>query len=507
MKQHPMKRFRLKTALAVAVAFGWGVGVAHAQTGGGGGTLLPPVFNTPVHFDADVGFPFGLAATDFLDASGNPGQDGYPEIAVAGAGVHLFEPDGATDCSTSPLPHFINIYHNLGADPNFAWDGPNADQALSLVQTLDIGTADPEMWAMELAFADVTGINGPDLVLVGQDPDVPTGFLVVFKNNGDGTFNPTPQVWFTSVPLEGVVVKDFDLDGDIDVIASSSNLHPGWECADYQVSEQDAVVVFQNTTSENHGVFGFNPKPPTDLGIPGNFAPGDIASGDFNALSPGQPLFDLVTPNPASSTITQATNIGNLNFVPDTQNPPPGCDPSGLLVSAASNRFGADVNWDFAAVHTFIDDVNKPVYIDVIHGDGKGSFTNPCDEYPLDTPPSDGTTLLQAYGIDTGSIDNGPYPDIVAGTWNILAANKTLISDSIGILLGKGDGTFQGDTAAQKAYLLDNDTDNIPANVMVVDLDADGFDDIVVADHISNTLILHDTITVHINALSISSGP
>jgi len=504
MKNRTMKRPRFHAVWTALALWASGVGVASAQPGSGGGALPAPVFNPPVHFTTDVRFPFGLASADFLDANGNPGQDGYPEIAVAGAGVDLFEPE-QTDCTYSPLDHYIRIYHNLGADPNFAWD-TNPQNALEEVQVLNIGDADPEMWAMELAFADVTGINGPDLVLVGQDPNVPpsgSGFLVVYKNNGDGTFNSTPQVWHTTVPLEGLVVRDFDLDGDIDIIASSSNLHDDWFCS---TSEQDAVVVFENTTQFPFNNLTFVVHPALDLGIPGDLAPGGIATDDFDALFPGQPLLDLVTPNPKSTSITQATNTGNLIFVPDTQNPPPGCDPNGQLVTAASNRFGADLNWDFASVHIF-SDPNQPVYIDVFHGDGQGSFTNPCDEYTLQTPPNGGLTLMQAYGIDTGSIDNGPYPDIVAGTWGSSLNSRNAILDLIGIFLGKADGTFQMDTAAQKAYLLDNGTPgNIPANVMVVDLNADGFDDIVVADHLykSDTL---DTITVHINALSVSSGP
>ena len=499
MKNRTMKRSRFHAVWTALALSAWGVGMTSAQPGNGGGGLPAPVFNPPVEFQTDVGYPFGLASADFLDANGNPGQDGYPEIAVAGAGVHLFDPD-LTDCTDSPLDqHYIKIYDNLGVDTDSAWNG------LSEVQVLNIHNAVPDMWAMNMAFADVTGINGPDLVLVGQDPDVlpsGSGFLVVYKNNGDGTFNPTPLVWQTTVPFESLVVKDFDLDGDIDIIASSSNLHSDWNCSDVGVSEQDAVVVFENKTDQ----FGLNffIRPTIDLGIPGNFAPGDIVTDDFDALSPGQPLLDLATPNPHDISISEATNIGNLNFVPNTQNPPNGCDPNGSLVSATSGRFGADINWDFAAVH-LLGGEGDPVFVDVFQGDGRGAFTAPCAEYQIEFSQN-GNSIVQAQGIASGSIDNGPYPDIVAGVWVLGAATRSISSSSVAVLLGKADGTFQAESA-QQAYLLDNSIGNIPANLMVVDLDADGFDDIVVANHEYDTKAKTDTISVFINALSISNGP
>lgn len=479
--------------------------MANAQ-GQSGGQLPPPVFDPALVFDTDVGHPYGLASADFLDADGNPGQDGYPEIAVAGAGVDLFDTDIGTVCETSPLTeHYVKIFHNKGADPNFAWDGPNAHLALVEVQQLNIHAADPEMWAMELAFADVTGDDdGPDLVLVGMDPDLNLGFLVVYENLGNGMFNSVPQVWPTTVPLRGLVAEDFDLDGDIDVIASASDLRDDWYCS---TNEQDAVVVFKNMTEENFGVFGFNQLPLVNLGTPFNIAPGDIVVADFASLMPGQPLFDLVTPNPHDDAITSITNLGTLNFDPNAINPPPECDPGWFYVAATSGLFGADLHWDVASVFSDIN-ISERVYVDVFQGDGLGSFQAPCSDppgYQLDT------NLLNyqpfAHGIASGHIDNGPYPDLAVAIWRDIRVGTETLPSVVGVLLGKSTGTFQSNSA-EEAYHFETGASS-SVNVLVVDLDADGFDDIVVANHLTEGDTISDTISVLINALEVTGigGP
>ncbi|MDQ7012840.1 MAG: FG-GAP-like repeat-containing protein [Planctomycetota bacterium] len=498
-------------AVAVLWVLGAGTGVANAQLNGGGGQLPAPVFDPvlvfnvgDIHDDFDFGAvnPYGLASADFLDADGNPGQDGYPEIAVAGTGVNMIDP-ATRWCGNSPGEHYVMVFHNKGATVN--WDGTNGDDpldALELVDILPIHIAAPGMWAMELAFADVTGANGPDLVLVGADPDISIGHLLVYKNLGNGSFNSIPDVWSTTVPFRGLITADLDLDGRIDIAASSADLPGEWDCS---TAEQDVVVVFQNLTDQNG--LAFDVLDPIDLGTPFDRAPGDLALADFTALAPGQPLLDLATPNPGADGITAITNLGMMNFVPITVSPPTGCE--WRYVSAVGARFGADPHWDIAAVHTADESSNDPsdwrVYVDLLQGDGLGSFQSPCDTppgYQLDIQGEN--PALRAHGIDSGFIDNGPYPDVVVATWRF---PLNLASDShVAVLLGRGNGTLQA-ASDEQAYLF-NTEERHTINVMLVDLDADGFDDIVAANHWHDGVLKRDTISIFINSLEVTgSGP
>ncbi len=508
MKNGSMRTGTFTATLAAVVCGSWGAGVVSAQQQGGG-QLPPPVFDPvlvfnvgDIHDDFDFGAvnPYGLASADFLDADGNPGQDGYPEIAVAGAGVDMIDPT-SWYCGNSPNEHFVMVFHNKGATVN--WDGTNGDNpldALVLVDILPIHTAVPGMWAMELAFADVTGINGPDLVLVGMDPDVPAGYLVVYENLGNGSFDSSPLVVPTSVPLRGLVTADLDLDGLIDVAASSADFPIEWDCS---TSEQDVVLVYRNVTDQNG--LAFSLVPPIDLGTPFNRAPGDIALADFASLMPGQPLLDFVTPNPGDDAVTAITNLGLMNFDPDTIAPPGECE--WRYVSATGGLFGADSHWDVATVHTSEIFGEWRVYVDLLRGDGLGSFQGTCTTppgYQLDIPGVS-TPEFHAHGIDSGSIDNGPYPDVAVATWRLPANLEPQDgSAAVAVLLGKGNGTLQGASDTQ-AYLFGTGaTETI--NVMVVDLDADGFDDIIAANHWHDSHNKRDTISIFINSLEVTGG-
>ena len=517
MKSRAMRTDAFTRILTTVVC---GAGVASAQTGSGDPLpLIPPEFNAPVVFDVGVGNPYGLASADFPDADGNPGQDGYPEIAVAGTGTDLFSPH--RNCADEPSGHSIKIYHNKGATVNWdGTDGPDPDDdpdnpydALVETQTISIESAAPGMWAMELAFADVTGDqNGPDLILVGMDPDSSIsayGRLLVFENLGDGLFNTTPVVNTpVAAPLRGLVTADFDLDGDIDIVAAATQVPDEWYCS---IEEQDVIVVFKNVT--NQFGFAFDLLPPVDLGTADNAAPGDLALGDFFVDGPGVPLLDLATPNLAVPSVTSIENLDEMVFLPMTINPPGGCSAGWHYITATGDRFGADAHWDFAAV-----DPND-LLLDVFSGDSTGTFVSTCNDlYPLFPTGGNGYEFLFAHGVASGKIDNGPNPDLVVALGNPnylgLPPENSIIRGGVAVLLGRGDGTFQIDDSTGYAYFFRADADTYPceqravgsAKVLAVDLDADGFDDIVLANHLvlscdNNT---PDTITVLINTLEVT---
>lgn len=476
---------------------------------GGDPRLPPPAFDPALVFKVgpEVVSPYGIAAADILDVNGNAGQDGYPEIAVAGVGVDVFDPQAFTGCEFAPAPaRVVKVFHNRGGNPAHAWDGADPLSALAEVQQLSIHAAWPDRWAMEVAFADVTGSNGADLVLVGADPDAsgssPKGFLVVYPNLGNGLFDSTPSVFTTTeAELRGLIAADLNLDGQIDIVASVNDLRgDGSVCPS---GEQDLVVVFRNMSNQ----FGLAFQPQVISLNTANGGPsGDIVVADFAALMPGQPLMDMVTPNPADQGVSSITNLGNMIFDAQVVDPPPGCVPGWYYVSAASGRFGADLDWDFAAVHT-ADPHSLRVYVDVFKGNGLGSFDAVCGPPPGYLLEEQGNEPeLHTHGIATARLGASAYPSLVVAMWRDQVAGVSETPAKVGVLLGKGDGTFQvqPDGLSYRFETVETHT----VNVATADLDHNGFDDVIAVNHNYNPDLMSYTITVLINSYEATAiGP
>ncbi len=490
------------TAMLAAVALGvcglWGTGVASGQI------FQPtiPDFEPAAVFEVDVGRPYGLASADFLrkpelNEPAMAGQDGYPEIAVAGAGVDYFS-HSSFSCGVDPEAPSVYIMRNTGD-----WD-PDPLNGLVEHQRLDIP---PNIRTTELVFADVTGENGPDLVLLGYNYETLTGYMLVYKNHGDGFFDdgivePPAEFLVSGLSLRGLVAEDFDLDGDIDIIAAASNC--------IQTGQNDEVVVFENLFAQTQ-MFGFNAPVTHSLGISGATAPGDIVAGDFFPFGPGTPLLDFVTSNTLGQSTTKAANLGNLQFGIVNEDRPSDCAFTWDFITATSGLFGADTLWDFAAVR------EEDLAVSVFKGVSAGQFENNCDWDPNNGaapyqvfPPNEGNAHL-AHGISSGRLNADAYPDLVVA---IRHYNHCILTDcvnwngAVGILLGLPDGSFKT-PSEDYAYIFDTEglsgKDTAGAALIeVVDMNGDGFDDIVVSNHESSA---EDNISVLINKMIGSIGP
>lgn len=451
-------------------------GVALTVAGTAAGQKVPD-FETPILFDMhEIGNPYGIDAADILDATGQPGQDGLPEIVVAGAGVDFFD-----QCELPPAPHLVRVFHNTGT-----WDFDPAN-ALSLHQSwlIESHSQGIDYTAMEIAFADVTGGGeGPDLVLTAYDADNGLGFLIVYRNLGNGQYDTNPFVTPTpGVTLRGLVTADFDLDGDVDAAAAAGGCN-------LTSSPQNRVVIFENDT-QPFGDPTFVAHVQT-LSIVGDTAPGAIIAEDFYAMAPGQPLLDLVTINEDAPSVTKLANVGSLQFDDTTESSP--CA-GWAFVTAVAGRFGSDAHADFAAV------LPEDLFAGVFRGQGLGSFESYCDDpdlgYYLFTPSPGDEQKFHAHGIDKGHLNGGSHPDLaVALRQDDIQAGDPDWNGAVALLLGKSDGTFKTFSPSQ-AFLFPLDAAGA-ALVKIVDLDNDGFDDLVVTNHQS------DNISVLINKFELT---
>ncbi|MCC7387861.1 MAG: VCBS repeat-containing protein [Phycisphaerales bacterium] len=415
-------------------------------------------------------YPYGMAAADFLDASGLPGQDGFPELAVAGAGWDTLECDG------EQLGSIIRVLRNTGS-----WD---TDPAAGFA--FDWATNIAPVFATELAFADVSGQNGPDLVLLGYLPGGPLGVMMVFENLGNGEFDYDAQMWITPfATLRGLVAADADNDGDIDIIAAADDCN-------FTSDPRDYFVVFENISVG--GILAFEDTARA-MGVSEAVAPGDICAGDYFVGQPGQALTDFVCPDPLADEITVVENLGGLQFGFTNLARPTGCGTGAWLFDTiAGGRFGADSDLDFAAVN------REDRVVGVFLGDSAGGFQSPCENSSLEYTLFSALGTVKARGIATARLNGGNNTDLVVALDNpvpdpILAPWK----GAVGVLLGRPNGTFQSPSASQ-AYIFELGSPIAgPATVQIADLNNDGFDDIITANFYS------DNISVLINRMLVVS--
>ncbi len=432
-----------------------------------------PQFEPAVSFDALGWYPYGMATADILSNSGDgeatAGPDGFPELAVVTTGWDLLA------CGGEVLGSRVRVFRNKGTwqtDPENAlvphWLGHLPGGA---------GT--------EVAFSDVTGVNGVDLVVLAVYGS--GGILYVFPNQGDGTFADTPLWWLLpGAPLRGLAVADLDNDGDLDVIAAVNDCTAG--------GPRNKIVVFENQTDPPGELVFVSTT--IALEIAGDVAPGDIAAGDFFALATGQPLIDFVTPNPLADSVTAVRNLGGLQFDPVTIDAPQACgSQTWLYETIVSGRFGVDAHWDFAAVET-----GQP-YVGVFLGNGLGAFQSFCDNPALRYQLYSGSANVRAHGIAAGHFNGGTKLDLVVALDNTDGPTSgTPWWGAVAMLLGRSDGTFQT-PSANEAYIFTSQDIGRPRMVIAADFNNDGFDDIATSSFYT------DTFSVMINKMVVVIPP
>lgn len=111
---------------------------------------------------------------------------------------------------------------------------------------------------------------------------------------------------------------------------------------------------------------------------------------------------------------------------------------------------------------------------------------------------------LFAHGIDSGDFNGDPYPDLAIAAFYVnFESQQFSLSGLVAAVSGKSDGTFltRPDGTCFPFDTLESQT----VNVMVADLDADGFDDVVAANHTINADSNKFTISVLINGIQATS--
>ncbi len=334
------------TGLGEAVALGKGDGTfTYTRSYVGGGNALIADFNNDGKLDVACG-------STMLLGNGDGTFQGQPEVPFPGgntATVGDFNGDGNPDLAVTSFNNLSAVYILDGngtgwltmqytyplAAPGYAIAAGdlNGDGKLDLA----IFTVDPitQAWSLNVMLGKGDGTFGaptvyqqgtyvtfgmnPSLVIPdlrnNHKPDVATiqnDSLVVFPNNGDGTF-ATPVSYFAGSEVNGVVMGDFNNDGKLDAAVSSA--------AGIGILLGNGDGTFQGATFiATAGQAG---------------SAGSIVTGDFN--NDGKP--DLMVGLGQAQQVFLGNGDGTFTALPPASN-------TGVIVGVAD--FNGDGNLDLA---------------------------------------------------------------------------------------------------------------------------------------------------------------
>lgn len=429
-------------------------------------TLMPPPPSEVVVYLATSTSAFASGVTYNTYDTGEPcnvtvgdlNGDGYPEIVTP-------------NCNDENITVFVNNgngSYQTGVYYNAAVGGSGSAAAA--------GNVGPSA----VAIADVNGDGKPDIISTNSE----SSDVTILTGNGDGTVN-APTIGYAvggNFPSAPAVVADFTGDGNPDLVVADFGLSP----------------VFLKGYGD--GTF----RAAVDYYTPNGGCSADVASGDFN----GDGIPDFV----AGGTVFLSRPDGTMQ---------PGVTySSGCFVAVAD--FNHDGKLDFAAT----DGVGN---VQIFFGKGDGTFTaggvfatggtGPDDlvaadfngdGYPdlavinsnISGSSSNVSVLLNdktgnfqtaaTYPLSLGYASQGIAAGDVNGDGNVdLAVPYNMILpydevNSVAILLGNGDGTFQAEQDVTLA--------GTPQAVAIADVNGDGITDLVVT--LINSVVVGENIAI-----------
>jgi phospholipase C len=286
----------------------------------------------------------------------------------------------------------------------------------------DITVGNSPRW---ISTADLNGDNKIDLAVANFADNT----VSVLLGNGDSTFTAKPLLTTGRGPVS-VAVGDFDRDGNMDIAVANQT--------------DNTISIF-----DGNGDGSFVPKPGFQT-----VQPTWIVSADFN--QDGNP--DLAIANNIDPTVSIFLGEGNNAFFV-LSSPPVG---RALPVSVALADFNVDGALDFAELNQG----DKTVSVGL--GKDDGSFTA---AYP--DPKNLPKTGNKPTAMVAADLNND-------GKTDLAFVNQT--DNTVGILLGVGDGTFLPNPLLT--------TGTAPASLTTGDFNGDGKIDLAVVNATSNTMSL-----------------
>jgi len=333
----------------------------------------------------------------------------WPSLAVAFVCFAL-APVAAEGPSSRAPQTLRSFYEQTQKKPRLAKEHSAARNVPSSPLFLEAPQYDAASTPQFVAAGDFNGDGKVDLAVANYcvDPTdlnscLQSGSSVnVLLGNGDGTFQPHVD-YFTGTGSVSIVVGDFNHDGKQDIAVA--NICSDASCVASSIS---VLLGKGNGTFHPHVDYATGP------------APLSIAAGDLN--SDGNE--DLVTADFAQGTVSVLVGNGDGTFRHNVDYP---TDTTPIAVAIAD--FNGDHKLDLVTANYSPSDA--PGDLSILLGNGDGTFQAHQDFAFLGNPST----------LAAGDLNGDGKLDIVTNNINCNLA------DSVVVLLGNGDGTFQSQVA------------------------------------------------------------
>jgi len=353
-------------------------------------------------------------------------QGGTARLLLLDAGAVLMQSDGQSAAAGDDL---IDLYvpagsyslevQSLGGAGTYSLTATSSP-ATSPRQPILAGNG-----PSSVVSGDFNGDGHLDLAVANEYDNT----VSVLMGNGDGTFAPQVAYSVRSNP-NAITAGDFTGDGHLDLATANGDV-----TVSVLLGNGDGTFAPQVTYAVGSGPSAF---------------PDAIVAGDFT----GDGHLDLAVANEFADTVSVLLGDGNGTIAPEATYAV-GLDP----VAIAAGDFTGDGHLDLAVANlgAGYDTVS------LLLGDGDGTFQS------LSRPRN-------AVGVVPVAIVSGDF----TGDGHLDLATANVFADTVSVLLGNGDGTFQ----PQVTYPVGS----APFAIVAGDFNGDGRLDLAVADNGSNAV-------------------